>query len=293
MQTYLTDLSTTRRDTPSFIICQRVLLKAQNIIFSDPPLQSNAPYRSTPTHTILSRFWKRKVKPRIGPALIGMSAALAGAPGLPQVASTTGRVAIEQGRVPLDEKRSPRPFQAGEEDETVGGMSPSSSILLQKPDEPDPDSDEEDGTINESEEEDVNTFGQSTMPKLNVPVNATRTPLPAPPSPEAAGQSSVPRRRTIGPSRTSPSLVRSRFRSQVLDQRSSSPSASTPSLHRSMTLGSSPTQDDILQRIDPLVAGELLRGHYCRSEVQFLLALESISNRLLVVPKLAVRVSSP
>lgn len=218
---------------------------------------------------------------------------LAGAPGLPQVTSTTGRVAVAQGRVPLDEKRSPRPFQAGDEEDVASGMSPSSSILLQKPGEPDPDSDEEEDSVDDSEEEeDVNTFGQSTMPKLNIPVSFTRNPLPpTSPSSEMTGQSSLVRRTTIGPSRTSPSLVRSRFQSQVLDQRSSSPSASTPSLHRSMTLGYSPSQDDILQRIDPLIAGELLRGHYCRSEVQFLLALESISNRLLVVPKLAVRIA--
>lgn len=47
--------------------------------------------------------------------------------------------------------------------------------------------------------------------------------------------------------------------------------------------------EDPLLRIDPTIQAQLLRGHYCRSEVQFVLQLESIANRLLVVPKLAVR----
>jgi hypothetical protein len=231
------------------------------------------------------------VKPRIGPAIIGMSSVLAGVPGLPHLTLTTGRVAIEQGRVP-DDKGAPRPFQAGDDDDVAGGLSPSSSILLQKPEELEVDSDELEGDIEESDEEqDVDTFGQSTMSKLTVPLdlkNILRTGIS--PAPEMTKQSGLVRRTTIGPSRTSPSLVRTKIRSRILNQRASSPSASTPSLHRSDTLGSSPTQEDLTQRIDPLIAEQLLRGHYCRSEVQFVLALESISNRLLVVPKLAVSV---
>lgn len=231
------------------------------------------------------------MKPRVGPAIIGMSSVLAGVPGLPYLTLTTGRVAIEQGRVP-DDKGTPRPFQAGEDDDIAGGLSPSSSVLLQKPDELEVDSDELEGDIEESDEEqDVDTFGQLTMSKLTVPVglgDILRTGIP--PAPEMTKESGLIRRTTIGPSRTSPSLVRTKFRSRILNQRASSPSASTPSLHRSDTLGSSPAQEDLAQRIDPVIAEQLLRGHYCRSEVQFVLALESISSRLLVVPKLAVSV---
>jgi phosphatidylinositol 4-kinase B len=224
------------------------------------------------------------VKPRIGPAIIGMSSVLAGVPGLPQLTLTTGRVAIEQGRIP-DDKGTPKPFQSGEDDEFAGGLSPTSSILLQKPEELDVDSDELEGDIEEEsdEEQDVDTFGQSTMSKLAVPTerkSMDRTSMS--PAAEVTKQSTLVRRTTIGPSRTSPSLAR---RSRILNQRASSPSASTPSLH---ILGASPTQEDITQRIDPLIAEQLLRGHYCRSEVQFVLSLESIANRLLVVPKLAV-----
>lgn len=293
MQTYLTDLSTTRRNTPSFTICQRVLLKAQNIIFSDPPMRYNTPYQSSSSNTVLSRFWKRKVKPRVGPAIIGMSSVLAGAHGLPQVALTTGRVAIEQGRIPLEEKGKSRPFQ-GEEEDVTNGLSPSSSILLQRPDAVDQDSDGMDVGLEDSdEEEDVQTFGQSTMSRLNIPASSNTTPSSPverlSPSTETTRQPGLARRTTIGPSRTSPSLVRPRFSSRVFNPRSTSPSASTPSLHHSSTLPSNPSYHDTFQRVDPSIAAQLLRGHYCRSEVQFLLTLESISNRLLVVPKLAVR----
>ncbi|KAG8685722.1 Phosphatidylinositol 4-kinase pik1alpha (PI4-kinase)(PtdIns-4-kinase), partial [Ceratobasidium sp. 395] len=50
-------------------------------------------------------------------------------------------------------------------------------------------------------------------------------------------------------------------------------------------------QEAILRQYDVFSQSQLLRGHYCRGEVQFLLTLENISNRLLVVPKLA-RVSA-
>ena len=103
MQAYLADLSTTRRDTPSFVVCQRVFLKVQNIIFSDPPLRHQIPYGcldGVPSRK--SRFWKRKVKPRIAPAIVGLGSLLAGAPGMPRLAAYAGSVAIEQGRVADD-----------------------------------------------------------------------------------------------------------------------------------------------------------------------------------------------
>ncbi|KZV80306.1 kinase-like protein [Exidia glandulosa HHB12029] len=63
----------------------------------------------------------------------------------------------------------------------------------------------------------------------------------------------------------------------------STPYMSTPSIHMS-TPSHGPALPDKLLR-------NLLRSHYCRSEVDFILELESISNRLLVVPKPA-RVSA-
>lgn len=52
-----------------------------------------------------------------------------------------------------------------------------------------------------------------------------------------------------------------------------------------------PSADTLLATYSPGAQTLLLRSHYCRSEVRFLLILEDISNRLLVVPKPA-RVSA-
>lgn len=64
---------------------------------------------------------------------------------------------------------------------------------------------------------------------------------------------------------------------------SSTPYMSTPSIH----IHSSPPAPSLPDKL----LRSLLRSHYCRSEVDFILALESIANRLLVVPKPA-RVSA-
>ncbi|KAF8312023.1 kinase-like protein [Clavulina sp. PMI_390] len=290
MQTYLLDLSISRRDTPSFTICQRVLLKVQNIIFSDPPLRSNTPYPSAGSHTLLSRFWKRKIKPRAIPALVGMGTMLAGMPGLPAVTLTIGQVAIEQGRVPFEDKAVSRPFQ-GDEEDASHPMTPSSSILVSPSAHGDVYTEEPDADLEDSdEEEDVQTFGQSTMSRLKIPPQLSTTePLSPNSAPAQMAPKPLSRSKTVSHSRTSPSLPRPAFTSRVF--RSTSPSASTPSLHQSSQGPYNGSQDDAFRFFDPSVTSQYLRGHYLRSEVQFLITLESISNRLLVVPKLA-RVSA-
>jgi phosphatidylinositol 4-kinase B len=285
MQAYLSDLSTTRRNTASFAICQRVLLKVQNIIFGDPPITSSTPYGSLASPiTGPSRFWKRKVKPRIAPAIVGIAAVLAGTPGMPQSSMTIGLVAIEQGRV-TDDFRESRPFHATDDADYVAHI-PGPSIS--PPANQSPESDGGDDEAQSSEEEDVDTFGRtSTMAKLILPPDL---------KPEKMSLQDGPLRRTFSLSRktavaamTSPALVRKRT-SRTMGNLQSPPSQSTPSL----SLGTSITQphqnvvDAILQHLDPVTQSQLLQSHYCRSEVQFLLTLESISNRLLVVPKLAV-----
>ncbi len=52
-----------------------------------------------------------------------------------------------------------------------------------------------------------------------------------------------------------------------------------------------PSPEALLAAYEPAAQRQLLRAHYCRSEVSFLLTLEDISNRLLVIPKPA-RVSA-
>lgn len=94
MQAFLHDLALTRRDTPSFLVCQRVLQTCHDIIFGELP--PPAPYASPCSTPSRSRFLRKKVGPRLAPTLVGMGCVLAGA--VPQLAESTGKVAIEQGR---------------------------------------------------------------------------------------------------------------------------------------------------------------------------------------------------
>ena len=286
MQAYLSDLSTTRRNTASFAICQRVLLKVQNIIFDDPPITSSTPYGRLPSPVAgPSRFWKRKIRPRIAPALLGMGSVLAGAPGMPHLTMTTGLVAVEQGRIADDIRRS-RPFHAADDADDIAHV-PGPSIP--PPDDESPESDGVDDENESSEEEDVDTFGRTTaMTKLVLPPDAKS---------EKTSLKDTPLRRSFSFSRktavaamTSPTLVRKRA-SQTMGELQSLPSQSTPSLsiRTSLSQPQPSAVDVILQQLDLSTQSQLLQSHYCRSEVQFLLTLESISNRLLVVPKLAVR----
>ncbi|KAF8333998.1 kinase-like domain-containing protein [Cantharellus anzutake] len=293
MQAYLADLSTTRRTTPSFTVCQRILLKVQNIIFNDPPPQPQTPYGNLMGGLPgKSRFWKRKVKPRIAPAVVGLGSILAGAAAMPRLTIYAGSIAIEQGRVADDVAESRSVHVA--EDEAVPVNTSKRSLIARETESPEPEEAEEGVDEEESdEEEDVDTFGRaSTMSKLDLPEELEKEHLRAFSwSPKIKGATLI-RRKTVGPSATSPSLLRHRSRIFKSEDTSANPSHSSPSV--SFMSPSSPAQkaeDAALQKLDSTYQSQLLQSHYCRSEVQFLLALESISNRLLVVPKLA-RVSA-
>ncbi|KDQ07933.1 hypothetical protein BOTBODRAFT_180280 [Botryobasidium botryosum FD-172 SS1] len=297
MQSQLNDLSLTRRSTPSFAVCQRVLLKVQKIIFGDPPPPSRAPY-STLVVASTSRFWRRKVQPRLGPALVGMGSMLAGAPGSPRLTPISGKMAIEQGRMEDGEQRI-RQFGPMEEDQAVSV--PSNTIVPGEEASESPtaeaESDEE-----EEEEEDVEAYArQSSLSSRPAglegfnPMSSNATLVqnfasPAHPTPRAAQTS--PSLSTV-PLRAQPSYNVLKARSSAsANPLSNPPFLSSPSVStRASPARSDTTPEPLLERYDPTRQGQLLRSHYCNSEVKFILMLESISNRLLVIPKPA-RVSA-
>lgn len=290
MQATLNDLaqSQTRRGTSkseSFTICQRVILKCHDIIYGDLPQASTAPYSGLQVKP-KSRFGRKRVKPYAAPALVGIGAMLAGAPGMPALTPITGKIAIEQGR--------------REEEHQMSGVvrdveeaAPRGSIS--RTDSPTEDDDDDDDTGYDSPAADLSsTSAPKPSRKLSVFTQST---------------SSV---QTVIAARTSPSLATRapRLSDDPFGQndpptpptsKSSLPPTpffqSTPSvglrsgLVRANSLSYNAQQDVVLQRYDVSSQSQLLRSHYCRGEVQFLLTLENISNRLLVVPKLA-RVSA-
>ncbi|EIW85170.1 kinase-like protein [Coniophora puteana RWD-64-598 SS2] len=272
MQSSLQDLSSSP-NTPSFKVCQRTLHQCHEIIFGDLPTPNSGPY-SGMSITFSPFSSRKKVKPLSEPALVGIALVLAGAPAMPRLTSVMGEVAIEQGRA---EDESSKSLKA-EDDGSVGGsLSPRKETADDDLDDDD-DENSDDGSENKTEKsmaEDHTHHSTADTPK---------------------------RRKTIAAAQTSPALVLlrnvhpPRMSDDPLGQndRSDAPYQSTPSIsHTRQPLRPSQINaaDALLRQYDLPAQSYLLRSQYCRSEVQFLLTLENISNRLLVVPKPA-RVSA-
>ncbi|CEL51583.1 phosphatidylinositol 4-kinase [Rhizoctonia solani AG-1 IB] len=287
MQATLNDLSQaqSRRGTTkseSFAICQRVIHKCHDIVYGDPPEPTGGPYSGLPVHP-RSRFGHKRIKPHAIPALVGMGTMLAGAPGMPALTPVSGQIAIEQGRREEPHQLSGvvRDLQEGEarvstsshtgsivnDDDDTGYDSPGSGPSIPAP---------------KHKPSNLSIFTQSASSIQTVTAQAARTSpslTTRPPrmSDDPFGQLDPPtppsKQSTLPPVHSTPSI------------------GLRPGLNRASSLNHYAHQESMLNQYDPFTQSQLLRGHYCRGEVQFLLTLESISNRLLVVPKLA-RVSA-
>ncbi|KAJ7582694.1 kinase-like domain-containing protein [Mycena floridula] len=278
MQAALKDLASmnVRHDSHSFMLCQRLLHKCHEIIFRDlPPTNISTPYSSmslnVPFH---ARFTRRKIKHHYEPVIVGIGMVLAGAPALPQLNQVMGEVAVEQGRVE-EEGAEFRSVESSVDDLASPAMSSADLFHEEDTDDSEPETPAPD----------------MTLPRSKI----TSTPIP-------------PHKRTslVIAAQTAPALplhLRGIRRSRMsedplgqLDEPAQSPYQSSPSVSsysrpappRSASVN---LADVMLQNYDQPTQMHLLRSHYCRSEVQFILALESIANRLLVVPKPA-RVSA-
>jgi len=281
MQASLNDVSS-RRDSRSFAVCQRTLLKCHEIIFGDQLLPSTSPYAGSKLPA-----WNRrkKINHHIEPVLAGIGMMLAGAPGLPLLTAVTGEVAIEQGRA--EEGDGGRPWERQPEDAPV-------RVSAENSDD-DADGDEVDspasGSLGDKEEvlpaqssvrlsKKPGPVGAQTLPAL--PLHLQRQIRKPTISDDPLGQADYD---APSPSHSSPSLASPR----------------TPVRAIYMTRA-----DSLLERYDTQSQIQLLRGHYYLSEVrrcldiaphsdtaqvQFLLNLENICNRLVIVPK-AARVSA-
>ncbi|XAO25918.1 hypothetical protein I312_104751 [Cryptococcus bacillisporus CA1280] len=263
-----------------------------------------------------------RVNPHATAALVGMGVMLAGTPGMPALVPFVGEWALTQGRRPMNDLTSGRDRA---EVDTGGGadVRPEKVERRRKENENDREEEKEDS---DSEEEDGrapnngNTqeqgyksnvkFAKSTV-NLTITGPAQTAPnLYSPPrSPPALTPFSAidmldekerEKEKNGGISRRKGSDPFG----QLFSERSPTPSKSAhqpfhsvPSLPRSSSYnpyhypGGPPTADAILATYSLSAQRQLLRSHYCRSEVRFLLLLEDISNRLLVIPKPA-RVSA-
>ncbi|KAI6022687.1 kinase-like protein [Pisolithus marmoratus] len=269
MQASLQDLSACP-NSAAFQVCQRTLHRCHEIIFTDLPSPASVPYSGL-TVSFQSRFARKRVKPRVEPALVGIGLVLAGVPAMPKLTEVMGEVALQQGRAEGDNME-------------VKGVNTNEDLSTNPPSAPNATEDDDNTSDEKMEDDSVIGFKEASHP--NTAPRPCRSPLG--------------RRRTIIGARTSPALTlvhnlhRSHLSEDPLDQLDSSnpaPAAnpyqslpSIPSSHLPLRQSILPA-DTLLHRYDLQSQSYLLRSHYCQSEILFLLALEEISNHLLVVPK--------
>lgn len=256
-------------------MCQRVLKAVTQIIFDDPELHAS---RIGPSSLSSSfQFHRGKVKPHFASALVGIGCVLAGAPGLPQVTSVVGSIAVDQGRR-VDIQMPDQSTIATREEEAppTSPWQPSQPIVSFENEDEDA---EEDG----DQEWDVEAYGRALIAsRQKKQSNGLETPV----------VSKLSRRKTVDESGRPSSLtlppVATARRSWDVLPSPGVKASHTPS--RSVPRVSTPLLSTTLLT-DPILQSFTLRSHYLHSELQFIQALEAISNRLLVVPKPA-RVSA-
>ena len=320
MQAALRDLTPNRNSNPRpFLICQRVLHRCHQIIFGDPPEPSKSPYRSLPhsptSSTVSLNGVKRlpaalglegdqiqsppvRVKPQVQAALVGMGTISAGAPGMPALTELVGQWALTQGRRAQDERKETR--DRVELDRTGGadGVLRGSRDMRR--------------TTSEDVDSDEDVDGPLARRASAQPTSAPRTSTPnlhfSPPShssphfdlSHSPALSSSSRQKGEDPfSQDSPVDAPKRSMTPPADFSRhpfySVPEFSTSQAHPAFRrLGPNdrmPSSDAMVATYSADAQRQLLRGHYCRSEIRFLLLLEDICNRLLVIPKPA-RVSA-
>ncbi|KAH9926215.1 kinase-like protein [Fomitopsis serialis] len=278
MQAHLRDLASPQTNPQSFLICQRVLHQCHELIFGDIP-QSSAPYSSLSLPTQLGPL-RTKVRPHLQPTVVGIGMVWAGVPAMPALTQIMGEVAIEQGRID-EEGRGIKSVESADDD-VVRGVSREPSIDQANEKEDPQDSDEDDGI------EKAPSIAPTLQPAPGHLRFLTREGSHSSRRQTIAAQTSpvLPLLKGMRPYR----LSEDPFGQQDDDgmpPTATTPFQSTPSLStsRRRTKTLSVHAADLVEKYDFPSQVHLLRSHYCRSEVKFILALENICNRLLVVPK--------
>ncbi|KAI0306560.1 kinase-like domain-containing protein [Multifurca ochricompacta] len=233
MQASLRDFPSTHHNPDSFLICQRILLMCHELIFGDipPPTTSAYPGLSSPS---LPRFSRKRVKPHLYPALIGMS-----------------MISVEQGRV--DKQGSDLKSLERHEDVLVRGRVASSYEQYTE-------DDEADSALEDVEDAEIPDRSPALFEGANVEGRATG----------------------------------GRQQSEMIRAVRTSPSLSLPRKEEPLPRFS----DDPLGQLDPVPSPAVTQSvpflpsiKQFTAQVQFILNLESISNRVVVVPRPA-RVSA-
>ncbi|WOO79640.1 Phosphatidylinositol 4-kinase pik1 [Vanrija pseudolonga] len=254
-----------------------------------------------------------RVNPHAGSALVGMGMLMAG-PALPGLTELVGDWAVAQGRRPMDDASEAR---ARVEVDKSGGSD--GAVNGRRWDGAAPRGHKAQPSYSETSDDDGPSSAPAArsrvLPASMIPPHQLRSQKPRVPHPS----STTPNLAT--PAESSPAFLAAQ--SAAADQRGRDPfsqsndvdpfgqRSSTPPLmgHRSKTApvqmafhsvpefssngsprrasgqGRPPSAEALLATYSLEAQRRLLRSHYCRSEIRFLLLLEDISNRLLVIPK--------
>jgi phosphatidylinositol 4-kinase B len=257
MQAALTDLSLNHRDTPSFAVCQRVLHKCHEIIFSDlSSANPTGPY-SVSSLSPLLLLRRHKVKHHADPVFVGIGTMLAGVPGMPRLTAYMGEVAIEQGRAEEEQDGDRSAPGLPSEDDLAPAVVSSRPSL-------------------EEEEEDLPSSAEETKPSAMLMKGKL------PPSNSALLQ----RRMTVAGAQTVPTLplhLQARRKPRLADDAlgqydsndNAAPSQSSPALTSALYSARTPLRsainpaDALLERYDNDAQTQLLRNHFCTSQASF------------------------
>ncbi len=264
-----------------------------------------------------------RVNENVLPAFVGMGVMLAG-PGMRGLVELAGEWAVLQGRKARDDEAEGR--ARVEVDKTGGADIPVTGEMPErKGSEDTEDSDDEKATSSEHKASFISGRRSSVIPttappeapsfplqpSTNIPLHPSSTapnlysppvfstpdfsrrsasPLPSPRPKGEDPFSQLPSTPPLaGPSRSNtPPIAKPPHQPFYSVPELSSHSAA---LRRLNTTDRPPPADSLLATYSPDAQRQLLRSHFCRTQVRFLLLLEDISNRLLVVPKPA-RVSA-
>lgn len=255
-------------DSKSFQICQRTLSRCHEIIFDEPSPSSAVPYSGF-SIPFKSRFTRKKIKPRMEPALIGMGLILAGTPSIPGLVEFMVEAVLEQGR-------GCNFTSVDTEEDLISDVASTSASNSTS----DPVTDDDNITDKKEKVEKVDE-AERILPSI-VDSDLRR-----------AG-SLREGRRTVAGACTSTALMhshnthKSRLSDNPLGQLTRSPPMSppspcqsTPSIPSSFSpfRHSTSAADVLLQRYDLESQSDLLRSHYCQSEVSNLFSYILVQDR--------------
>jgi phosphatidylinositol 4-kinase B len=235
------------------------------MIFAEPSSQVDGRNRR-----LLPILPRKKIKPHLGPALVGLGTIWASSPALPIVSEIIGDSAIEQGRYIDFKGLTSGPPAIDEATVPMEQLTSGKDGETQADDPWDGDSEDEiEGSGEDEMGQDVEAYGRALIAARASIIGQGQALLLEPPSPSPVRRNTV----SLSGSEKEDSSQRKRRTPTHRRTATSRPTVSTSSLDK--------TEFRIDTNPHPLFSNayqsRLLRSHYLHSEVQFLQTLSAIS----------------